>query len=349
MLVVAVAAVFLVLVNKPDSGQPAAQPQSSTSTPVATSTPSPTPAAQDEEDDVAIVPVVDFLDALVAGDASEALLIAGAVDKSPLVSDPVFAAGAPTGYSGVRSSIDQGVATVSADLNIRGETVTVTLTTTKQRDGTWTLTGAPVEEVVLGDVSAVTTVNGISVDLAASVGGRLTALPGTYVFHAAPGSALVTYGDDQRVTVGSSSGVNTPVSFSPKVTEAGRQAAIDAVRATVEHCMLSDAFQPTACPNVLQMADPAPRAVTGITRSWTRQPEYTVVESGGGNGSTPSYEVRITGGDVHIAYEWRYSESDSWQPATLSQPSVFGSGGSGGTTVPVTFDKNGVHGDYGSF
>lgn len=293
-----------------------------------------------------------YLDALVAGDAVTALGLLpvatnGASDV--LLNPDVYAQAVhPDGYTITSENTGSDSSTVSASVDIDGTAHTMEFVVAQGADAsTWTLVEGPVSAIRVGDVRLVPSINSVPVDLSAvAPGSVLPALPGTYEFAAPVGNQLLTFGEAQAATAsaGSSSG-GAAVDFTGTLSDAGRTAAVDAVRSRVESCMLSDQFRPRDCPNVLEMEDPRSYAVTDLTRSWRQTPQYEVVDTAQGG-----YAVLITGGTMRIDYGWRYSEGDPWTPDDLVLTDVFGSSSGGGTTVPFTIDATAsLSLDYSAF
>ena len=178
---------------------------------------------------------------------------------------------------------------MTADITMDGQTATTTFEVEQGADHTravdgWTIKTGPRATIHVGSVTQVTKVNGVAVDLSAvPIGAELPALPGIYRFTAPTGTDLLSYGDDLTVKAGIHAGSDTAkniVAFTAHPTRQAEQSAVEAVRARVAHCMISDAFRPTDCPNVLEMKDPGTYATTSITRSWTTPPSLSSSPAG---------------------------------------------------------------------
>lgn len=298
-----------------------------------------------------------YLGALVDGDAESALELFPADDtrtSQVLLDNEVYAhATHPTGYTITDGTRDGSNARVSASVEVGGHAYPVTFELTRTSGDIdtvsgWEITSGPSATVEVGDIRAVSEINGVSVDLkGVAPGSKLPALPGTYVFAAPAATTVLTFGDDVTVRVGLDGQAAQSVSFEATFSEAGRQQATDAVRARVESCMISDQFKPRDCPVALAWADPGIYAVSKLTRSWSTTPDYAFVESA----STPSgYAVRVTGGDLRIDYVWRYAEGDPWTSADDQITNIFNRYSTSGTLVPVSVDPTtGLVLDFSAF
>lgn len=298
-------------------------------------------------------PVEAYVKALVDGDATTALRLAppGEVVSAALLAPAVYArAGHPTAFSIASESVSGDSAEVVASVDLDGRSVSVpfSLRRTSDRTGAydgWTIASVPLASIPVGDVTGVRNVNSVAVDLSGvAPGSALPALLGTYVFDAPEPSIFLDYGDAVTVAATYDSSEEPPVAFPGTLSSEGRTAVIEGVRARVEHCMLSDAFRPTDCPNVLEMKDPQTYAVTELTRRWTSQPTYTVVGS-----DDSGYAVVVRGGDIHIDFKRRYTEGQPWTPDQFTQRRVFDAASSDGILVPFTIDPAGPTYDFRGF
>ncbi|MGO1629206.1 MAG: hypothetical protein ACTHX2_10365, partial [Microbacterium sp.] len=202
----------------------------------------------------------------------------------------------------------------------------------------WRIEEGPGQTLVVGDVSQVTRVNGVEVDLSgfadAEGATALPVLPGTYTFEAPTSDDRpFTYGDDIAVTVlpnaGGSEG-DDALTFVPTWTDDAQQQAIAVVQERIDLCMTSDKFQPSDCSDVLGWREPS-YAVTGIKRSWTQEPELTFVDDEDG-----AY-VLVDGGRMHIDYQQRWDEDDDWEDDDTEVSAPFNYG----TVVPVSVGDDG--------
>jgi hypothetical protein len=303
-----------------------------------------------------------YLDAMVSGDASTMQTLlpntsAGA--SSALLDNSVYSAATrPDDYTITAVAVHGDRASVTADIPVNGRPYAAEFTLAKDAHALngWAIATGPKSSISVKDVQRVTRVNGVSVDLSKVRGTvALPALPGVYKFAAPDDTDAVRYeGADVTVVVAPGAAAEVrgaPLTFTPTLTEKGEQKAVAAVRAHVEKCMLSDAFHPKGCPNVLKMDDPVDWAVTQITRTWGDKPEYAFVAPAAGTStSAPAYAVRITDGDMQVTYKWRFDEGDKWTPDAEYMNDVFDQNDSGGTLVPVTIDANGdLNYDYSAF
>lgn len=295
----------------------------------------------------------EYLSAIVNGDADRALRLwapnVTSAERVLLTSDIYAAAeNRPTAYEVTGLDEFEGVVDVSAQLTVDSKHYEVHLRL--QKDGTqavffddWRVVEGPSQALVVGDVSRVSKVNGVDVDLsefadAAGGGMMLPVLPGTYTFEAPAGvDGPFTYGDDVQVTVlpnaGGTDQVGTAeaVTFRPTWTSDAQEQAIATVQERIDLCMTSDRFQPSDCTNVLGWNEPF-YAVTGITRSWTEEPTLTFVDDEG------AAYVLVEGGEMHIDFQQRWLETDDWEDDEVDVYSPFNYG----TAVPVAVGDDGA-------
>ncbi|MGI6879287.1 hypothetical protein [Microbacterium sp. gxy059] len=312
--------------------------------------------------------VEDYLESVVAGDASGALALWGpnvTTGERVLLDDAVYAAAEnrPTAHRILRTDAGEGSATVSAALTVDGKQHELWFEL--EADGTqamifdaWRITSGPEQSlrVAVGDGAAgPASVNGVEVDLSGleategdGPGGTaaLPVLPGTYSFAAPADTGVFTYGDDVAVEVlpdadrTGEGAQEEPVAFAPRWGEEAQQQAIAAVQERIDLCMTSDQFQPSDCRSVLGMYEPS-YAVTGIERSWDEKPELSFEEGGDdGWGVEEPPAVVVSGGVLRIDYEWRWDEDDEWESDTTTDSAPFGGWG-GSARVPVHADEDG--------
>ncbi|MGO1267002.1 MAG: hypothetical protein ACTMIY_10255, partial [Microbacterium gubbeenense] len=158
-----------------------------------------------------------YLSAIVDGDADRALsLWAPNVTSAErvLLSPEIYEAAEnrPTSFAITGADEYEGIVDVTAQLMVDSKNYDVHLRL--QKDGTqavlfddWRIVEGPSQSLVVGDVSQVSSVNGVDVDLsgfadAVNGGVALPVLPGAYMFEAPTGDGgPFTYGDDVAVTV----------------------------------------------------------------------------------------------------------------------------------------------------
>lgn len=290
----------------------------------------------------------EYLSAVVDGDAGRALeLWAPNVTSAErvLLASEIYAAAddRPTAYEITDVDEYDGVVDVAAQLTVDSKNYDVLMRL--QKHGTqavlfddWRIEEGPGQTLVVGDVSQVTRVNGVEVDLSgfadAEGATALPVLPGTYTFEAPTSDDRpFTYGDDIAVTVlpnaGGSEG-DDALTFVPTWTDDAQQQAIAVVQERIDLCMTSDKFQPSDCSVVLGWREPS-YAVTGIKRSWTQEPELTFVDDEDG-----AY-VLVDGGRMHIDYQQRWDEDDDWEDDDTEVSAPFNYG----TVVPVSVGDDG--------
>lgn len=308
--------------------------------------------------------VDSYLRALVDGDASAALeLWAPNVknDQRVLLADDIYAAAEnrPTDYEIVDVQESGEEASVSATLTVDGKAYDVDfMVASAGRTAVvfddWRITSGPEQTVRLGDVAAVTQVNGVDVDLSRvavtefaeesadwSELADLPVLPGDYTFAAPEADGVFTYGDDQTATALPGVGfedawaeLDAPqyASFAATWTDEAQKQAIDKVQAHIDECMTSNRFTPKLCPNTLTMYDPAFKAVLKLTRSWKEEPTLRFEARDEGD------VVVVEGGELRFDYKWRYDEDDDLEDGTEVNSSPFGWWG---FEVPVSASESG--------
>ena len=290
----------------------------------------------------------EYLSAVVDGDAGRALeLWAPNVTSAErvLLASEIYAAAddRPTAYEITDVDEYDGVVDVAAQLTVDSKNYDVLMRL--QKHGTqavlfddWRIEEGPGQTLVVGDVSQVTRVNGVEVDLSgfadAEGATALPVLPGTYTFEAPTSDdGPFTYGDDIAVTVlpnADGSEGDDALTFFPTWTDDAQQQAIAVVQERIDLCMTSDKFQPSDCSDVLGWREPS-YAVTGIKRSWTQEPELTFVDDEDG-----AY-VLVDGGRMHIDYQQRWDEDDDWEDDDTEVSAPFNYG----TVVPVSVGDDG--------
>ncbi|WP_029150152.1 nuclear transport factor 2 family protein [Microbacterium indicum] len=311
-----------------------------------------------------------YLEALVDGDAETATELWDpnvTSGERVLLTDAVYGAAEdrPTAYEITDVQSYEGSATVSATLTVDSKSYPVTLEmATSGRQAVlwddWRIAQGPLQYISLGDVSGVTTVNGATVDLtgvsptaeevAQSGPVTIPVLPGSYTFQAPESTGVFTYGDDQTITVlpgttdgGFFDGIggDTEIAhFEATWTDEAQEDAIAQVKDRIAGCMTSDRFEPTDCPNTLDMYESGYGAVTGITRSWAEEPTYSFSTEDDASwfSSDSGPAVVIEGGEMTIDYQWRYDDEDDWEDESDTEYSVYGYG----TRVPVEANDDGT-------
>lgn len=232
-----------------------------------------------------------YLSAIVEGKASAALEVYDPNVRSGerlFLSDEIYskATNRPTDFeviSAFKQSQPGGKNTVhvSAEFTIDMKKYPVDLTLSERGKkflffSEWQVTDAPLGTVELRSATPLVNVNGVDVDLSATMdpatkGERaseyysLPAFPGTYTVGAQGGDTFVSFGEAESVSVpvsGPGSSASIEPSFTPEVAaEIQKQ-----VNARYEACMPANTFEVKDCPE-LNMSDPLFQAVTEIRRS----------------------------------------------------------------------------------
>ncbi|WP_158685352.1 zinc ribbon domain-containing protein [Microbacterium halophytorum] len=317
-----------------------------------------------------------YLEAIVDGDADEALeLWAPNVESADrvLLRDDIYAAAEnrPTEYEvGDVAEIERtDTVEVAATLTVDTKKYDVSFTLEKAGSADvvfddWRIVAGPEQTIAVGDVTKVTAVNGVEVDLSQVSGAAgagedgfsegqfrtLPVLPGDYVFAAPKADGVFSYGEDQTVTAlpGANDlieGVNPEdlglISFTADWTDEAQNQAIAQVQQRIDECMKSDQFVPKLCQNNLTMSEPFFMAVTDIKRSWDTEPSLRFETREDGD------YVVVDGGELRFDYKERYSEDDEWEADDTVDSAPFGWTGA---SVPVAATEDGdVEADFSDF
>lgn len=203
--------------------------------------------------------VKPFLDALVKGDVATAVRAGNIDSRSPLISQKVYSKTADhiTGYSIKPAHTSPTEATVIVRYAQGANRYTEVLHLAKSGTDLLFFTRWALEPVVLptvrisvdGPTAGGVTVNGATVQVGAEGTADLQALPGRYNV-SVPGTASLT-GARRSATVtrlqSSGSAPANTASLAVRFTDAGRQAANDAVNAWVAGCVAQPTIQPVGC------------------------------------------------------------------------------------------------------
>ncbi len=278
-----------------------------------------------------------YLSAIVEGKASAALEVYDPNVRSGerlFLSDEIYskATNRPTDFeviSAFKQSQPGGKNTVhvSAEFTIDMKKYPVDLTLSERGKkflffSEWQVTDAPLGTVELRSATPLVNVNGVDVDLSATMdpatkGERaseyysLPAFPGTYTVGAQGGDTFVSFGEAESVSVpvsGPGSSASIEPSFTPEVAaEIQKQ-----VNARYEACMPANTFEVKDCPE-LNMSDPLFQAVTEIRRSWKEEPKVEVEASSLRYENGAYVGTAKVKGKAIINYKQRYSEKDPWK------------------------------------
>lgn len=233
-------------------------------------------------------PVRAFLDDLSAGRVDDALTAAGVrhTKSDVLLTDAAYrkANDRVTGYRITAVRQDGDTATVGAYLTQAGRQVPATFTLDKT--GTdwgvfpkWQLQAprlGAVDVQVQGPPKSTVTVAGQRATTDASGALTLTALPGSYAV-AVDGGKWFTADTQTAAVRGFSGTASSPVSLSTTLTDAGRQAATDAVNAWVDGCVASTSTKPDGCSFYAYGENPAN---TYTNQKWTLDSRPTISVDG---------------------------------------------------------------------
>jgi hypothetical protein len=197
-----------------------------------------------------------FLDALEHGHAAAALKIAHVPTKGePLLTDAVYAKATDriTAHRIVGTRTSDDTADVSVVLTQGGEPVSTTFHLADEGSTGVFFTKWRLDDVALGSVKVhvegpaktPVTVAGKSVDPTSDDSTILSALPGTY------DTAMVDTkwytGTAQKATVRGFAAGDGTADITATLTDAGKQAATDAVNGWVDGCIASTDIEPTNC------------------------------------------------------------------------------------------------------
>ncbi|OIH95372.1 hypothetical protein [Curtobacterium sp. MCBA15_001] len=233
-------------------------------------------------------PVRAFLDDLSGGRVDSALRDAGIQHgrSDVLLTDAAYAKvkDRVTGYRITGVQRDGDTATVGAYLTQAGRQVPATFTL--DQTGTdwgvfpvWTLQAprlGAVEVAVQGPPKATVTVSGQRTTTSASGTATLKALPGSYEVGVDGGTWFTA--DAQTATVrGFGDTASSPVTLTTALTEAGQQAATQAVEAWVDGCIASTSTTPDGCSFYAYGENPAN---TYTNQKWTLDARPTVSVAG---------------------------------------------------------------------
>ncbi|MGU3410796.1 hypothetical protein ACLBWP_11855 [Microbacterium sp. M1A1_1b] len=229
-------------------------------------------------------PVRAFLDDLSAGKVDDALRSAGIrhTKSDVLLTDAAYAKAKDrvTGYRITAVQPDGDTATVSAYLTQAGRQVPATFTLDKT--GTdwgvfpiWKLQAprlGAVDLTVQGPPNTTVTVAGQRERTDSSGGLTLSALPGAYAV-AVDGGKWFSAPTETAAVRGFGSSAGSPVSLTTEMTDAGKQAATDAVNAWVDRCIASTSTKPEGCSFYAYGENPAN---TYTNQKWTLDSRPTV-------------------------------------------------------------------------
>ncbi len=276
--------------------------------------------------------VTAYLDALVEGDAAEALKLAGTdvdADADVLLTNKAYAevADRPSAYEIGRTTTSGDTATVTATITQGDNELTEEFTL--QKDGKdaiffdkWALEEVPLGTITVGITgpSAVApAIDGIAIPEGAE---SLRALPGTYDVALAEDNEFFSV-EAQQVTVEGFTGSAAAPSADLTVglTDAGTQKANDAVNAWLDACQASTEFDPAGCSFYATGKNPA---YTYTNTKWTLDPRPTFT-IGEWNGT--GYRVSTgASGQANLTADIRDNASGATGTATAGPISVFVNG-----------------------
>jgi hypothetical protein len=276
--------------------------------------------------------VTAYLDALVDGDAAEALKLAGTevdADADVLLTNKAYAevADRPSAYEIGRTTTSGDTATVTATIT-QGD-AELTEEFTLQKDGKdaiffdkWALEEVPLGTITVGMTgpSAVApAVGGIAIPEGAE---SLRALPGTYEVGLAEDNEFYSV-EAQQVTVEGFTGSAAAPSadLTVALTDAGTQKANDAVNAWLDACQASTEFDPAGCSFYATGKNPA---YTYTNTTWTLDPRPTFT-IGEWNGTGYRVSTGATG-QANLKADIRDNASGATGTATAGPIPVFVNG-----------------------
>ena len=276
--------------------------------------------------------VTAYLDALVEGDAAEALKLAGTdvdADADVLLTNKAYAevADRPSAYEIGRTTTSGDTATVTATITQGDSELTEEFTL--QKDGKdaiffdkWALEEVPLGTITVGMTgpSAVApAVDGIAIPEGAE---SLRALPGTYEVALAEDNEFFAV-EAQQVTVegftGSAAAPSADLAVS--LTDAGTQKANDAVNAWLDACQASTEFDPAGCSFYATGKNPA-YTYTNTTWKLEPRPTFTI---GDWNGTGYRVSTGATG-QANLTADIRDNASGATGTATAGPIPVFVNG-----------------------
>jgi hypothetical protein len=276
--------------------------------------------------------VTAYLDALVDGDAAEALKLAGTevdADADVLLTNKAYAevVDRPSAYEIGRTTTSGDTATVTATVT-QGDTE-LTEEFTLQKDGKdaiffdkWALEEVPLGTITVGMTgpSAVApAVGGIAIPEGAE---SLRALPGTYEVGLAEDNEFYSV-EAQQVTVEGFTGSAAAPSadLTVALTDAGTQKANDAVNAWLDACQASTEFDPAGCSFYATGKNPA-YTYTNTTWKLEPRPTFTIGEW---NGTGYRVSTGATG-QANLTADIRDNASGATGTATAGPIPVFVNG-----------------------
>ena len=276
--------------------------------------------------------VTAYLDALVEGDAAEALKLAGTdvdADADVLLTNKAYAevADRPSAYEIGRTTTSGDTATVTATITQGDSELTEEFTL--QKDGKdaiffdkWALEEVPLGTITVGMTgpSAVApAVDGIAIPEGAE---SLRALPGTYDVGLAEDNEFYSV-EAQQVTVEGFTGSAAAPSadLTVALTDAGTQKANDAVNAWLDACQASTEFDPAGCSFYATGKNPS---YTYTNTTWTLDPRPTFT-IGEWNGTGYRVSTGATG-QANLKADIRDNASGATGTATAGPIPVFVNG-----------------------
>lgn len=288
--------------------------------------------------------VESYLQALIDGDASEALALFGpnVMDSQRLLmSDEVYKAssGRPTSYAITSSSVSQDGAVVDVRFTQEGKEYTTTFALSREGTqagvfSTWRIHSGPTwGSLGYARGATSTVVNGVPVDLTpmatlqeAYYGdppaeeAAYPLLPGTYTVSAPTGTTYTAYGQDWTGTSSLDSGM-TVVAFVEQYTDAVITDATAQLMSTFDGCLEYNKILLTSCR--IASWDYSSAALTDIRRSWAEEPRPMVLSAEDADSAEPLTQpaasslngdlvVVIYGGEIKLDFKYRYYEDSEW-------------------------------------
>ncbi|WP_188702935.1 hypothetical protein [Microbacterium nanhaiense] len=312
--------------------------------------------------------VSEYLQHLTDGRASAAIdmLPQEPEGNQVLVNDEIYQAAQlrPESYEIQGTEVDGTLARVTASYTMGGDRyadIAFTLEAEDEPDdeyGVWSLTEAPLDYVLLWNVAAVETVNGVAVDLSSAgcevcsaddlistvngVGGATAVLPGSYAFAAPESTDAITYGDDQVLTVGHERVSVEPAPYGAEWVESAYGYTDEFVAGLLQGVVSFDARLSEEA--TAQAVDAVRKQIELCMQSDQFQPKncpntleyrdpgfYAVSDIVRSWAEEPTVEydpasssVVVSGGEMKVDYTWRFFEDDPWEADDETVASPFG-------------------------
>lgn len=260
----------------------------------------------------------EYLQALVDGELEKALDMVPADPSldNTLMTDEIYSkvTNRISGFEITDVVVDGDTAEVMVDVKQGGESEAMKLSLSKAGTeavlfnkwkvdaplGTWSL------RYILDPDASEPAVNGVAIEVPED-GRKFAVMPGDYTFNAPAGTKFISYGGDEKMSVGLDSQESLMgVGFTPEITDAAREEIKAQTSARMRECVASTDLIPKGCPN--QMKDQDPNNFRNVQWSMTREPRYDSIEG------SPIGPFRVESVDGEFALKADMKVGDGWEP-----------------------------------